>query len=157
MRHGASSRRSALPRPRLPLRQLNLKISESTYQRIKALAYRDRLSLETPMLAIGLFEGEEIDGAVRRQMEYWTAQLAGAPEYLELPTGGPRPAVQTFSGGMCRRRLDARCLEQLRQLTPQVAQSDVVLYQPETAYRMHYPEGVDKHGPVGLNPPNGAC
>src|SRR5947208_10485480 len=27
---------------------------------------RDRLSLETPMLAIGLFEGEEIDGAVRR-------------------------------------------------------------------------------------------
>ena len=44
----------------------------------------------------------------------------------------------------------------LRQVTPQIAQADVVLYQPETAHRMHYPEGVDKHGPVGLNPPNGA-
>lgn len=32
-------------RPSEPMRQLNLKISESTYHRIKGLAHRDRLSL----------------------------------------------------------------------------------------------------------------
>jgi hypothetical protein len=35
----------AAARSREPIRQLNLKISESTYARIKGLAYRDRLSL----------------------------------------------------------------------------------------------------------------
>lgn len=30
---------------RQPFRQLNLKVSDSTYERIKGLAYRDRLSL----------------------------------------------------------------------------------------------------------------
>ncbi|KAA0024935.1 non-ribosomal peptide synthetase [Antrihabitans cavernicola] len=33
-----------------------------------------------------------------RQIAYWTQQLAGMPEQLELPTDRPRPAVQSFGG-----------------------------------------------------------
>src|ERR1700726_2681779 len=44
----------------------------------------------------------------------------------------------------------------LRQLTAQSAQADAVLYQPETALRLHYPEEFDKRQPVGDNPPPGA-
>jgi photosystem II stability/assembly factor-like uncharacterized protein len=44
----------------------------------------------------------------------------------------------------------------LRQLSPQSAAADIILYQPETALRLHYPEEVDKRQPVGDNPPPGA-
>ena len=44
----------------------------------------------------------------------------------------------------------------LRQLTPQVANADVVLYQPQVAYRWHFPEFFRPRGPVGSNPPPGA-
>jgi hypothetical protein len=39
--------------------------------------------------------------------------------------------------------------------TPSAA-ADVVLYQPQTALRLHYPEEFDKRQPVGDNPPPGA-
>ena len=44
----------------------------------------------------------------------------------------------------------------LRQVTTQSAQADTILYQPETALRLHYPEEIDKRQPVGDNPPSGA-
>jgi photosystem II stability/assembly factor-like uncharacterized protein len=44
----------------------------------------------------------------------------------------------------------------LRQLNMQPAQADVILYQPQTALRLHYPEEFDKRQPVGDNPPPGA-
>jgi photosystem II stability/assembly factor-like uncharacterized protein len=44
----------------------------------------------------------------------------------------------------------------LRQLTPQLASQDVILYKPAPTYRMLFPEQVDKRRPVGENPPNGA-
>jgi photosystem II stability/assembly factor-like uncharacterized protein len=44
----------------------------------------------------------------------------------------------------------------LRQLDPQKASADVVLYEPQTALRLHYPEEFDKRQPVGDNPPPGA-
>jgi photosystem II stability/assembly factor-like uncharacterized protein len=44
----------------------------------------------------------------------------------------------------------------LRQVTTQSAQSDALLYQPQTALRLHYPTEVDKRQPVGDNPPSGA-
>src|ERR1700719_1239276 len=44
----------------------------------------------------------------------------------------------------------------LRQVATQSAQADTVLYQPETALRLHYPEEFDKRQPVGDNPPAGA-
>jgi hypothetical protein len=39
-------------------------------------------------------QGERLDGL----LDYWRAQLAGAPSILRLPTDRPRPAVQTFEG-----------------------------------------------------------
>jgi photosystem II stability/assembly factor-like uncharacterized protein len=44
----------------------------------------------------------------------------------------------------------------LRQVTAQSAQADVILYQPQTALRLHYPEEFDKRQPAGDNPPPGA-
>ena len=44
----------------------------------------------------------------------------------------------------------------LRQVTAQSGNTDFVLYQPETALRLHYPEEFDKRQPVGDNPPPGA-
>jgi len=44
----------------------------------------------------------------------------------------------------------------LRQTNAQSAQADMILYQPQTALRLHYPEEFDKRQPVGDNPPPGA-
>jgi photosystem II stability/assembly factor-like uncharacterized protein len=44
----------------------------------------------------------------------------------------------------------------LRQLNAQLPQADLILYQPQTAVRLHYPEEFDKRQPVGDNPPPGA-
>ncbi|MGW5289899.1 amino acid adenylation domain-containing protein, partial [Rhodococcus pyridinivorans] len=45
--------------------------------------------------------GNEADAesVVAQQIAYWTDQLAGAPDVLELPTDRPRPAVQSVAGG----------------------------------------------------------
>ncbi len=47
-------------------------------------------------------------------------------------------------------------LTPLRQVDAQKNSAEVVLYQPETALRLHYPEEFDKRQPVGDNPPPGA-
>ena len=47
-------------------------------------------------------------------------------------------------------------LTPLRQANAQSAAVDVILYQPQTALRLHYPEEFDKRQPVGDNPPPGA-
>src|SRR5438046_1646690 len=44
----------------------------------------------------------------------------------------------------------------LRQLSAQSTQAEVMLYQPQNAVRLHYPEEFDKRQPVGDNPPSGA-
>lgn len=44
----------------------------------------------------------------------------------------------------------------LRQVNAQSTNGDFILYQPETALRLHYPEEFDKRQPVGDNPPAGA-
>jgi photosystem II stability/assembly factor-like uncharacterized protein len=44
----------------------------------------------------------------------------------------------------------------LRQLHPNTTQADVVLYTPESAIRLYYPDDVDSRHPVGQNPPAGA-
>ena len=44
----------------------------------------------------------------------------------------------------------------LRQIQPATAAENVVLYTPQTAMRLHYPDQVDTHRPVGENPPAGA-
>lgn len=47
-------------------------------------------------------------------------------------------------------------LTPLRQVTEQIAQSDMQLYEPQTAVRLHYPEEIDTHQAAGSNPPPGA-
>jgi photosystem II stability/assembly factor-like uncharacterized protein len=44
----------------------------------------------------------------------------------------------------------------LRQVSSQSFQADAILYQPQTAVRLHYPEEFDRRQPVGDNPPPGA-
>src|SRR5207247_9070729 len=44
-------------------------------------------------------------------------------------------------------------LTPLRQANAQSASNDFILYQPETALRLHYPEEFDKRQPVGANAP----
>jgi photosystem II stability/assembly factor-like uncharacterized protein len=47
-------------------------------------------------------------------------------------------------------------LTPLRQLSAQSPSPDMLLYQPQTAVRLHYPEEIDKRQPAGDNPPMGA-
>jgi photosystem II stability/assembly factor-like uncharacterized protein len=47
-------------------------------------------------------------------------------------------------------------LTPIRQVNAQSAQADTILYQPQTALRLHYPTEFDKRQPVGDNPPPGA-
>ena len=44
----------------------------------------------------------------------------------------------------------------LRQLDPAGPAADLVLYVPQNALRLHYPDQVDSRHPVGQNPPSGA-
>ncbi|MCP3755583.1 non-ribosomal peptide synthetase [Streptomyces sp. TBY4] len=46
-------------------------------------------------------------GAVTTEVEYWTEQLAGLPERLELPLDRPRPAVRGHRGETVHFELDA--------------------------------------------------
>ncbi|MDJ0702179.1 MAG: condensation domain-containing protein, partial [Leptolyngbyaceae cyanobacterium MO_188.B28] len=52
-------------------------------------------------------------------LNYWRQQLAGAPSVLELPTDRPRPAVQTFRGGMETIAVDAALTQSLKALSQQ--------------------------------------
>ncbi|HEY0734500.1 MAG TPA: condensation domain-containing protein, partial [Herpetosiphonaceae bacterium] len=55
-----------------------------------------------------LWQREWLQGAVReQQLTFWRAQLAGAPETLQLPTDHPRPPVQSFRGAAYRFQLPA--------------------------------------------------
>src|SRR5205823_4552340 len=50
-------------------------------------------------------------GALEEGLKYWTEQLAGIPEELELPTDRPRPAMQTFDADVCTVVLSAEKVE----------------------------------------------
>lgn len=54
--------------------------------------------------------------ALAREVTYWEKQLAGAPEFMHLPTDRPRPSGQTFRGAWEQRLLPARLTEELRGL-----------------------------------------
>jgi amino acid adenylation domain-containing protein len=63
-------------------------------------------------------------GDLEAELAYWTLQLRGAPESLDLPTDRPRPAVPSFGGGLVEfrwsRDLTARVLDVARRrgMTP---------------------------------------
>jgi hypothetical protein len=51
--------------------------------------------------------GSEEDGesAIARQLSFWTSQLAGLPDQLDLPLDRARPAVSSYRGGSVGLRL----------------------------------------------------
>ncbi len=56
--------------------------------------------------------GEVLD----KQLKYWQEQLATVPPVLTLPTDRPRPAIQTFQGGVERFQLDQNVTQSLKKL-----------------------------------------
>ncbi|WP_050501420.1 MULTISPECIES: non-ribosomal peptide synthetase [unclassified Streptomyces] len=64
-----------------------------------------------------LLAGEEDpDSLISRQLAYWRATLADAPELLELPTDRPRPAVAGNGGGVVELDVPAVVHEALQAL-----------------------------------------
>ncbi len=73
------------------------------------------LPLQYPDYAV--WQRDRLQGGVlERELEYWTAQLAGAPELLELPTDAPRPPVPTHAGASQPVELDAELAGALQAL-----------------------------------------
>ncbi|MFJ7048679.1 non-ribosomal peptide synthase/polyketide synthase [Streptomyces sp. NPDC101112] len=50
------------------------------------------------------------------QLEFWTSELDGIPEQIELPTDRPRPAVMSYRGGTVTFRIPARLRERAERL-----------------------------------------
>lgn len=53
---------------------------------------------------------------VEHQLDFWRAQLAGAPALIELPTDRPRPPAQSYRGAALPLRLPATLTASLREL-----------------------------------------
>lgn len=56
------------------------------------------------------------DGALSRELEYWTDRLAGELPNLTLPTDRPRPSVQTYHGARIAAPVPAPLAGRLREL-----------------------------------------
>ncbi|WP_180685681.1 non-ribosomal peptide synthetase [Streptomyces gossypiisoli] len=63
-----------------------------------------------------LLGGDEPHSLYRRQLDYWTQQLAGLRESLDLPTDRARPAVASFAGDVLPVELDEELTDGIRQL-----------------------------------------
>jgi hypothetical protein len=55
--------------------------------------------------------------ALEPHLEYWRTQLAGAPPVLELPIDRPRPAIPSFNGERCARKLPPELILALKKLS----------------------------------------
>jgi acyl carrier protein len=56
--------------------------------------------------------GEELD----RQLDYWRGRLAGAPEFLELPSDRPEPASPSSAGALAALTVDAATTRRLAEM-----------------------------------------
>ena len=68
-----------------PLSSLNIQYSDFSYWQRKQLS------------------GERLN----KRLDYWKEQLAGAPEFLSLPTDYPRPSLVSYRGQSLTRQLDS--------------------------------------------------
>ncbi|HSU17559.1 non-ribosomal peptide synthetase [Longimicrobium sp.] len=63
------------------------------------------------------WQREQLRGAaLEAQMSWWRSHLAGAPTLLELPADHPRPAAQSYRGGVHHFTLPARLVASLEAL-----------------------------------------
>jgi hypothetical protein len=76
---------------------------------------------ELPPLAVqyadfARWQRAHLDGEpLREQIDYWTGQLAGAPERLELPADRPRPSAQSYRGSWYEETIPAAEAAPLRE------------------------------------------
>ena len=56
---------------------------------------------------------------LQQQIDYWTKQLAGSPELLELPTDKPRPPQQSYQGAHYEQSLSATLSQSVTELSQQ--------------------------------------
>jgi amino acid adenylation domain-containing protein len=77
---------------------------------------------ELPQLPIqyadfATWQREQLTGSAFEELiEYWTAQLAGAPERLDLPFDRPRPGAQTYRGKLREFTISSELANPLREL-----------------------------------------
>ena len=73
--------------------------------------------LPIPYSSYGAWQRQRLAGeSGRGHLEYWRRRLTGAPELLALSTDRPRPAVQTYRGGLRRFRIPEETTQGLRAL-----------------------------------------
>jgi amino acid adenylation domain-containing protein len=76
---------------------------------------------------------EDPDSPMARQLAYWRAALAGAPELLDLPTDRKRPAAASYQGDVVRFDLDRQLCDQLLALANRHRVSLFMVLQAATA------------------------
>jgi amino acid adenylation domain-containing protein len=73
--------------------------------------------LEVQYQDFARWQRAQLDGEpLQELLDYWTGQLAGAPERLELPSDRPRPSVQSYRGSWYETTLPSRDVAALRAL-----------------------------------------
>lgn len=65
--------------------------------------------------------------ACKKQLDYWTAQLAGLPERIELPTDHPRPQQLRYRGRHLRSRLPSALAAQVRSFSKACQATDFMV------------------------------
>jgi amino acid adenylation domain-containing protein len=84
-------------------------------------------------------QGEVLQG----QLAYWKEEVAGAPFVLGLPTDKPRPAAQSFRGGMEKFELPKALLERLKSLGIQEQATLFMILEASFAALLHRYTGQD--------------
>ena len=64
-----------------------------------------------------VWQRESISGELLRQAQYWSKNLEGAPELLEVPADHVRPARQDYTGGALPVRLSESLTTELKELS----------------------------------------
>jgi amino acid adenylation domain-containing protein len=106
-------------------------------------------SPELPALPIqyadfAAWQREHLTGSTLQELvDYWTTQLAGAPERLDLPSDRPRPSAQTYRGRLREFTIGSELSEPLRELARREGVSMFMLLMAAFKVLMHRYTGVE--------------
>jgi amino acid adenylation domain-containing protein len=112
-------------------------------------ATREGRAAQLPELArqyrdFAIYQRERLSGSLlERELDFWRAQLAGAPTILRLPTDRRRPAEPTFVGATFFRRLDRPLTEAIRELCTTSGTSPYMLLMAAFATLLYRRSGED--------------